>query len=431
LEILSTLRNLCDHDGTGVLSMVADDEVKLSDASVEPTQASLDAKPAQGETPAAKKLSARGKAKLTKKGGKKGATTKAVAKAHAKKGAQPKRPYPRSTLQDALRVPYALKDKNGGNPWPPSDIAAVLGVSPTTVSFFYLAAASRDFGLTEGGRDSALISLTEFGRDVIYAPNKEEEDARRREALLKVEIFRKVLDHFKGANLPEMQYLGNTLTRDFNLDPSFHEEFSRLFKENCEFLKIGAGFTSDQARSPAAGERRHDSTSTVVLAEPKTRTGLTCFVAMPFRERDANRPKGFFDEVLRALIAPAGREAGFEVVAASREGSDVIHATIVNQLLDAELVIADLTENNPNVLFELGMRIAEDKPIALIRAKGTPPIFDVDNMLRVFEYDPNLWSSTVQHDLPRLIDHIKGAWDSRTSGRTFMKILRERKLANG
>jgi nucleoside 2-deoxyribosyltransferase len=78
------------------------------------------------------------------------------------------------------------------------------------------------------------------------------------------------------------------------------------------------------------------------------------------------------------------------VLTANREGSDVIHATIVNQLLDADLVVADLTENNPNVLFELGLRIAEDKPIALIRSKGTAAIFDVDNMLRVYEYDPNL-----------------------------------------
>jgi nucleoside 2-deoxyribosyltransferase len=167
----------------------------------------------------------------------------------------------------------------------------------------------------------------------------------------------------------------------------------------------------------------------VVLAEPSTNTGLKCFAIMPFGEREATRSKGFFDEVLRALIAPAGRDAGFEVLTANRDGSDVIHATIVNQLLDADLVVADLTENNPNVLFELGLRIAEDKPIALIRAKGTAPIFDVDNMLRVFEYDANLWSSSIEHDRPRLTDHVKAAWDHRDSNMTFMKILRDRKAS--
>jgi len=111
---------------------------------------------------------------------------------------------------------------------------------------------------------------------------------------------------------------------------------------------------------------------------------------MPFRERDAAHPTGFFDEVLQGLIAPAGRKAGFTVNTANRQGTEVIHSTIINDLLNADLVIADLTEHNPNVLFELGLRMAADKPVAIIRAKGTGPIFDVDNMLRVYDYDPNL-----------------------------------------
>lgn len=97
--------------------------------------------------------------------------------------------------------------------------------------------------------------------------------------------------------------------------------------------------------------------------------------------------------------------------------------------MDADLVIADLTEHNPNVLFELGMRMAEDKPTVLIRAKGTTAIFDVDNMLRVEEYDPCLWPSTVEKDIPTIAEHIRGAWENRNNGRTYMKILREKKEA--
>jgi hypothetical protein len=340
-----------------------------------------------------------------------------------------RRPYPRATLESAIRIPFALKEKNGGHPLPPSDVAAAVGLSHKTTDFFYMAAASRDFGFTEGSRDSDEISLTEFGRSYVYAASKEDEQTLLREAILKVDIFRKVLDHYQGANLPEMQYLGNTLVREFGLPPEFHEEFSKLFKENCDFLGIGSGFSADQAsRRPGDGaEQRRDAAATVVLAEPRQQTGLKCFAAMPFRERESSRSSGFFDEVLRALIAPAGRNAGFEVITANRDGSDVIQATIVNQLLDADLVIADLTENNPNVLFEVGLRIAEDKPVALIRAKGTPAIFDVDNMLRVFEYDSNLWTSTIEHDCPRLAEHIRAAWANRGSNLTYMKILRERR----
>ena len=111
---------------------------------------------------------------------------------------------------------------------------------------------------------------------------------------------------------------------------------------------------------------------------------------------------------------------------ARREGSDVIHSTIVNELLEADLVIVDLTEHNPNVLFELGVRMAAEKPIALIRSKGTPAIFDVDNLLRVLDYDPRLWKSTLEADLSRMQTHIKGSWENRDSGTSYMGILRTR-----
>ena len=72
------------------------------------------------------------------------------------------------------------------------------------------------------------------------------------------------------------------------------------------------------------------------------------------------------------------------------------------------------------------MRITEERPVALVRARGTGPIFDVDHLLRVVDYSPNLWPSTVAVDVPKITDHIKGAWDARTNPQTFMKILRQR-----
>jgi hypothetical protein len=104
-----------------------------------------------------------------------------------------------------------------------------------------------------------------------------------------------------------------------------------------------------------------------------------------------------------------------------------IQATIVNDLDSADLVIVDLTEHNPNVLFELGMRIAFNKPVCLIRAKGTPPIFDIDHMLRVYDYNPCLWSSTLEVDIPALTEHILETWKNKDTERSYLSILRETK----
>ena len=67
-----------------------------------------------------------------------------------------------------------------------------------------------------------------------------------------------------------------------------------------------------------------------------------------------------------------------------------------------------------------------------ISLAGSPPqkkgaetgsLFDVDNMLRVFECNPNLWQTTVEKDMHSLRDFIKGAWDNRASEKSYMKIL--------
>lgn len=352
-------------------------------------------------------------------------------KAAQKKARAPRveRPYPRTTLEDAIRIPMAIRHKNGGNPWEPTEIAKALNMAMAN-NFYYLSAASRDYGLTVGTRDASEISLTPLGRRLAYAETPEDERETRVEAFLLIDIFREVLEYYKGAELPEMKYLANTLENKFGLHPSIHEEFATLFRSNCEDLSISEG-VEESVSTPLNGSSSVVVTSSmgsdfVTVAEPDEDNGLVCFVAMPFSERQEQHPKGFFSEVLKRIIAPAGREAGFRVVTARKKGSDIIHATIVNGLLDADLVVADLTEHNPNVLFELGIRMAADKCVALIRAEGTPGIFDVDHMLRVEDYNPCLWPSTVEKDLPKIKDHISGAWNGRDNSQTYMGILRSK-----
>lgn len=335
------------------------------------------------------------------------------------------RPFPRVTLDTALQIAVKIKELNGGNAWDTAEVAKAARLSVKNTKFFYLTAAARDFGLTLGTRNTAKIELADLGREIVYAPNPQVEYDKKIEAFLSIEIFKKVLEHYKGSVLPEMKYLGNTLEKEFGLHPLVHEEFATLFRQNCQELGIDAGFEGSIDTNGSA--KAQSSPATVIVGEPKgmAKTTLKAFVIMPFVERDEKYPKGFFAEVLRSLITPSAIDAGFSVETANRQGSDVIQSTIINDLLEADLVIADLTAHNPNVLFELGVRMAQDKPVALIKSTGTGRIFDVDNMLRVIEYDGNMWPSTIEKDLPKLRDHIKAAWDNRDTNQSYMKILRK------
>jgi len=332
-------------------------------------------------------------------------------------------PFPRATLEKALTIPYAIKEFNGGNPWEPEEIRKAMRVGSGSNAFFYLTAASRDYGLTIGTSKAEKIELADLGRNLVYAPNPDAEQTLKTRAFLNIDVFKRVLEYYKGSNLPEMKYLGNTLQKEFGLDIDTHEEFSQTFRENCQYLNITSGLPT-QDGDAEADHASIQPPDTITLAEGGGSSSLKTFVIMPFLEREPNHSLGFFAEVLRSLITPAAKASGFTVRTANRQGSDLIQSTIINDLIDADLVIADLTEHNPNVMFELGVRMAEDKPVVLIKAQGTGPLFDVDNVLRVFEYNPNLWQTTIEKDFPNLRDFIKGAWDNRASEKSYIKILR-------
>jgi hypothetical protein len=118
---------------------------------------------------------------------------KAAAKTPAAKvPAAPKPKFPRATLENALRIPYAIKDTNGGNPWEREEICKAIEVAQGN-SWYALTAASRDYGLTSGTRESPQIALEELGREIVYAPDPTTELTLKKQAFLKVDIFKRVL----------------------------------------------------------------------------------------------------------------------------------------------------------------------------------------------------------------------------------------------
>jgi tetratricopeptide (TPR) repeat protein len=84
------------------------------------------------------------------------------------------------------------------------------------------------------------------------------------------------------------------------------------------------------------------------------------FVAMPYGTKQGID----FDAVYRELIQPALQAQGFEVFRADQERrAGNIRADMFQELLLADLVVAELSIDNPNVWYELGVRHA-------LRARG-------------------------------------------------------------
>jgi len=58
----------------------------------------------------------------------------------------------------------------------------------------------------------------------------------------------------------------------------------------------------------------------------------------------------------------------------------IITSQVIQHIVDDQLVIADLTERNPNVFYELALRHALRKPVVQIIHRGEAIPFDVAGM---------------------------------------------------
>lgn len=341
------------------------------------------------------------------------------------------RPFPGRPLEDCARVIEAIKTQNAGNPWPPDEIAKAIKIKTRSSNLGEIIRSCNLYAVAAGTYRSPLINLTDLGKRLAYPVDDDELRRAREEAVLSVDLFRRVIGHYSNGDLPQSPFINNTLTREFGLPSEFHDEFITVLRKNIDY--IGTRPRSVSGPSVRIESTKGESTSGSQGRSQAGRSRLRAFVIMPFTERPSeSRPEGFHREVFTSIIKPACEMAGFEAVTADRRGSDIIHATILKEIVEADLVVADLTDHNPNVMFELGLRMAiGSKPVSIVKSRDTGRIFDVDNILRVYEYNGNLWQSTVDKDVPEYSEHIKATWESRDTGSTYVEILTGRSGAKG
>ena len=101
-----------------------------------------------------------------------------------------------------------------------------------------------------------------------------------------------------------------------------------------------------------------------------------CGVIMPI-SGTPDYPASHWADMLQ-LIKESAKDAKFtcEIVSATGR-DDIIHASIVNNIYQNEIVVCDVSSRNPNVMLELGLRLASKLPLVIIfDEQGSYP-FDI------------------------------------------------------
>src|SRR5690606_3777785 len=89
-------------------------------------------------------------------------------------------------------------------------------------------------------------------------------------------------------------------------------------------------------------------------------------------------------------------KAGFTPrIVSDSEESTVIHGSIINNIYNDAIIVCDVSNKNANVMFELGMRLAFNKPVVIVKDDKTDYSFDTGNIQHE-PYRKDLRHSTVE-----------------------------------
>ena len=150
-----------------------------------------------------------------------------------------------------------------------------------------------------------------------------------------------------------------------------------------------------------------------------------CFVSCPFGP-PGSRVRKRSDDVFRLYIEQIAKEAGFEAFRSIEKGSPgEIFDFVIKNLCTADLVIADLTDSNPNVYYELAVRHATGKPFIVLVDDPKKLKFNVHGLNAIGIGSDGLEDSRkAEKDLRKQILEIKDG-DGRMENSVFKGVARE------
>lgn len=114
------------------------------------------------------------------------------------------------------------------------------------------------------------------------------------------------------------------------------------------------------------------------MTKRKNKEKRKCGLVMPISGM-GDYTSEHWEEVKDILIEALSDEYDVSLVSETEE-IGIIHNNIVRSLYESDIVICDISGRNPNVMFELGMRLAFDKPFVIIHDGCMNVPFDTLNI---------------------------------------------------
>jgi hypothetical protein len=156
-----------------------------------------------------------------------------------------------------------------------------------------------------------------------------------------------------------------------------------------------------------------------------------CGIIMPISSIDGCNKEHWED--VKSIISEAIASAGYEPsLVSDADDSGIIQKRIVQNIYNNEIVVCDVSGKNPNVMFELGMRLAFDKPTIIVIDDKTDYSFDT-GQIEHLSYPRDLRYSSILRFKEilkeKIIATVKASKDNPNYS-TFLKNFGEFEVAH-
>jgi hypothetical protein len=262
-----------------------------------------------------------------------------------------------------------------------------IGAAPQNKYYLWSAQA---YNLVQ--KDDDKYSLSELGRKILAPTSTNEDREATVQAVLTPVILSRFFTDYNGSPFPAEEHLGNILERKYGVPRERVEEAKALIRENGLFAGIlqqqtdGSMIVRLDPKSTGIPQPSSSvSESAVELPAPEatplsaaaTEFESLCFVITPIGDDDSEQRR-HSNMVLRNIIEPVVSELGLSPRRADQiDRAGIITQQIFEYLAKSRVCIADLSFNNPNAFYELGVRHMCKRPTVQIIRKGDKIPFDV------------------------------------------------------
>lgn len=321
---------------------------------------------------------------------KKNAKKKVAKKKIAKKGGDRlAKQYPGFAFEEVLKLAENIFTVGSGKSVRRITLFDHLGKSPDSSSSRQLITNSNKYGLTRGSYVAESLELTEDGLIIVGESSSDYQklETKIRLAIENIPPFNLLYAKYIGSKLPARSVMLDTLL-EAKVNRASAEQLVDLFVVNTKYL----GLLQELAGAERLVTKDHVleqvSRGAVLppiskVSEEEKRIGgkvdfnKVCFYITSIGEEGSLERK-HSDLFLGSIIEPALEQFKLEVIRADKiENPGMITKQIIEYIVNAKLVIADLSFNNPNVFYELAIRHACRKPTVQVIKKGDKIPFDV------------------------------------------------------